>query len=495
MRKFLKAYPKILHPLIRDVVNSAEKFGEQIRQAERTRFKAASFLPALEETISRVTAETLAEGGVLSGQENLVFNLAKLGIPGARHWTEVGQQDWTKHLTHELEYRHNYRYADGHGPREFDTPELWNSWFRLPPWLARVVGEKWANAEPEALDSLKVAIVELAEEVADEMGWNVVAVAAHRETNWDFHLHIILTPSIEVEIPREFSKRAEAAFISKIADELFVERKNQTKGSKVKKFDVLREVREKYAKDGFGTIHKLMRRKWRRHSRMLGPSFLGKYFLWQASGRDADLAAFGDRAAIDSKSFRAVVSERIDRGEDLGKTYIDMWASRRFCEKIEAMLTQGELDRARELSLESVGRYREGKEEMPSLEQFIVQEINRISRDLPEEIRRALTTREEAVEKREKEISRTETSLASGMDEMSLKILEGLPPRYRINNGKKQAPHDILKRLVNESGLLAKVREFCRTLKLPTTLKECTKIIDELGKIVGIKKEKDLEME
>ena len=77
---------------------------------------------------------------------------------------------------------------------------------RLAPWAAQQAGVNLLE-NPE---SLKNRIVKLAVEFSERYNVDVIAVVAHRETNYDLHLHIIFSETREVVLKKNTSGREAA---------------------------------------------------------------------------------------------------------------------------------------------------------------------------------------------------------------------------------------------------------------------------------------------
>ena len=327
------------------------------------------------------------EGGERLFGNGLVINLGHVGKPGHRKWGVLNETEWLPHLMSESKIRAEYTTKDRHVGRS-ESPPLLSLYSRLPPWLATVVGDVLERRGDEGLEELVHIVREFADAFAEEAKVDVVGVAVHRENDRDLHVHLVLSESREVVFPKKTSKR----FLERRAREISAERIAERKaagvtGAEVGRNKVMKEVRAELA--GAQEMKVEMRRAKRSRSwRMLGPSFRGKLALWEMSGRDPKVAECNDRLPKEENSFRAVVAEPVSRGEDITRTFLDLWSERWLVDRFDRILDDGQRQQVRLLGKAAVERYLKWGKEHPAMEDIVANEVEAQLDDISPEVAR-----------------------------------------------------------------------------------------------------------
>jgi hypothetical protein len=281
--------------------------------------------------------------------------------------------------------------------------------------VARVAGAKFDT--DEGVELLQNVVIDLAGEFAAEVNVDVVGIAVHRENDTDLHVHLIFSPSREVALEKRLLAKATAAAVAKqIATELATER--QEKGLPPLGRNRLRELarqKMKAQKLNMECSIERQRRRFPRPIQILGPSFRGKLAVWEASGRDEEIAQIGDRPLGESNTFRERISGAILSGEDLTKQFIDLWLERCFERKIRAVLNGDDLREIDTLAAQSVANYRKTRSVTPCVEDYIAAQMNSMVTSLPTEISKDLEQRARELDDREKTICQREQELAGAL--------------------------------------------------------------------------------
>lgn len=418
-KKQLRNIPKPLHKKVEAFIEAALRHENTITGSGQAGLVDAGYANPAAPTAECLTVLDLEQGRFGSGSGALVFNVAYAGTPGARKWRQVNEAEWSQFIRTEMTDRSHYVTGDRH--HKDAKPGLWNLYARLAPWIAEVAGEKFESMGDEGRSVLEGIVIDLARELSRELKVEVVGLAIHREKSSDLHCHFIFSETIEVPVPKKRSKREFEALLSAIA------RKKIDEGDK-RGFKALRRVLKKDLRDeAFEIVWERQRKRFPRPVRILGPSFSGKMALWEASGRNPKLAALGDRPLGEANTFRARVSQPLERGEDLGETHIDVWLERAFREAVEGTFTSQEIERSRELGKAAAIRYMATGSQTPSLEQYVAKEVEKMAVNLPESIKSEIAE----LEKRERAVALRERAVDAGLPEWLMKLLEDLPKRYR----------------------------------------------------------------
>lgn len=338
------------------------------------------------------TLAGLIEHDFESGAERLfgsglVLNLAYEGTSGQRAWQEMTEHEWVKHLQGEMAARKSYRTDDRREGKSI-LPPLYSIYVRLTPWLAQVVASNLEKRGSEGKEDLTRILKEFAKSFSAELGVDVVGIAVHRENHRDLHVHLVFSETREVSIETKRSNRALKSMVRQVASARIQKAKAEGKtGKEIGRNSVMAAVRAEL--EGQREVKLGMKRSKRTRSwRILGPSFRGKRALWEASGREEEVAKINDRPAHESRSFRSVVSEPAKRNEDLAKTYIDLWAEQSLTDRMSVLLNPEEEAQVINLGREAVVRYLTWGKDYPSLEDLIRQEIEREYDDIPGDLPR-----------------------------------------------------------------------------------------------------------
>lgn len=416
--KMLEMIPKNLRGQIEALAIQVGKYEEELRTA----LKHGSIEPLdtriVPETITSIRVNDLES---LRPQSSLlVCNLVFGGVPGNRIWQEVNEPEWKNHLTTEMEYRADYRTEDRHGPKEIKK-QLWSMYFRLPPWLATVVGQK-LEENKNGLKEAQQIIVDFANAFEFEAGVDCVGIAIHRERGDDFHIHLIFSETREEVKIMEYSPSEMNALVKEIAKKTIAERKASGDASvETGRNKVMAEVRkslDEKKKIEILRIRKGHPRPWQ----MLGPSFRGKLALWEMSGRDSEVAACGDRPIDQQNTFRGRIINPILRGQDLTDVFLDLWGERWLTKRMEEILDEGEKAMVLDLGQKAVKQYKEWGKEKPSVEDYIIREMQKYRDLMPDSFSKQF----EDVKNENEELHK-ENSIAKAF----YKTLDSAPKQYK----------------------------------------------------------------
>ncbi|MBE2203927.1 MAG: hypothetical protein IAE94_06295 [Chthoniobacterales bacterium] len=490
-KELLKKIPKPLHRRIESLIAQVAKYAQGLDVAGKTSLHAAGFTPP-QTPCEALTILDLEKGRFGAEAGKLVFNLAHMGKAGSRQWKEVAELEWEQFCKGEMDYRSYFVYASSRrhmDPSKGGKPELWNLYARLTPWMAKVVGEKLESMGDEGKRALQEVLTKLAGELGTELGVDVVGLAVHREKDGDLHVHFIFSLTREKPVEKDIAKREFEALISATA------RRRKEAGEKMGFKKLRKLVREDLTTQGAHQVKffERQRRDFLRPIRVLGPSFLGKLALWEASGRNPEIAALGDRPEWEANTFRGRVVAAVKNGEDLGVTCIDYWLTCRYQQEIEALLTSEEKARCAELGRQAAERYRKTGSQTPSVENYIAMEVAKLEQNLPDQVRKDLEKKAKELDEREDAVSVRERAVDSNLPVWLIELLDRLPKRMRKKTEKATVENVFL---IVES--LSKARkELANALLKITTMKleELRSIIRKVALLlrVEIPKEKKID--
>jgi len=363
--------------------------------------------------------------------------------------------------------------------------ELWNLYARLTPWVAQVVGEKLEAMGDEGRHALQELLTKLAGDLGAELGVDVVGLAVHREKDGDLHVHFIISLTREKPVEKNIAKREFEALISATA------RQRKDAGAKMGFKQLRKLVREELQAEGAHQekYYERQRTDFIRPIRVLGPAFLGKLALWEASGRNPEIAAINDRPEWQSNTFRGRVVAAVENGEDLGTTCIDYWVTRRYHQVVEALLTPEEKARCTKLSLKAAERYLETGSQTPSVENYIAMEVAKLEQNLSGQVRNDLEKKSIELDEREKAVSVRERAAESGLPVWLIEMLDRLPKRLR-----KKKEKDTLDGIFRIVASLSDARkELGNVLVRMTTMKleELRSVILKVAVMLGVVKPKE----
>ena len=371
--ELLAKVPVSLKQSIRALLDHSEAHRNQYHRIQREGLAEAGWSALQTETLVSFTALDLESDQYHTYGSKLLVNLGFEGLPGKRTWRVLDAKDWAVFIKGEMAYRADYRTADRHPPKE-RKEELYNFYFRLPPWLAEVVGDKLEAAD-DGVQILTAIAVEFAKAFGKESGVDVVGVAVHREKSGDLHFHLIFSLTRERLVTYDLSKREKKALIQAMTEARIAERRASGNPTAVLGRNRVRREIEKEVKNNKKVVVERVRGRHPRPFQILGPSFRGKLALWELSGRDEAIASMGDRPVTESKTFRGRVSEPTKKGADLSKTFIDLWGERWICTRFAEILTDDEREEVRVLGLKALANYRSWGKENPAIEDYILAQV------------------------------------------------------------------------------------------------------------------------
>jgi len=362
-----------------------QRYEKELRPMLTEGLETVGYGKLVPESLRELIPVDLENGGVRLFGSGLVVNLGFVGTNGKRSWTEQEESVWEEHLLHEMKIRANYRTHDGHAGRATNPP-LCSLYSRLSPWLAKVVSSSLESQGAIGKFILRGIVEEFANAFSAEVGVDVIGIAVHRENDEDLHVHLVFSETREITHPIKRSGRDLKAQVKKLAETRIAERKAAgMTGPSVGRNNVMNEVR-KELEAGTKEETVMMREKRSRSWRTLGPSFRGKKALWEMSGRDTKLAEMNDRLPEHPRSFRAVVVDPIIKGEDLGKTFLDYWAEQWLSEHFTLMLSPTQNNDVEYWGKKSVERYMKWGTEHPSVEDYILKEIQGVEEEIAGDI-------------------------------------------------------------------------------------------------------------
>lgn len=416
--KMLEMIPKNLRGQIEALAIQVGRYEEELRTALKNGSIETLDTRIVPETVTSISVNDLES--LRPKSSLLVCNLVLGGVPGNRIWQEVNEPEWKNHLTTEMEYRADYRTEDRHGPKEIKK-QLWSMYFRLPPWLATIIGQKLEENKHGLQEAQKTA-VDFANAFEYEAGVDVVGVAIHRERGDDFHIHLIFSETREDVKIMEYSPSEMNALVKEIAKKTIAERKASGDASvETGRNKVMAEARKSL--EGKKKIEILRIRKGHpRPWQTLGPSFRGKLALWEMSGRDSEVAACGDRPIDQQNTFRGRIVDPILRGQDLSEVFLDLWGERWLTKRMEEILDEDEKAMVLDLGQKAVKQYKEWGKEKPCVEDYIIREIQKCRDLMPESFKKQF----EDV-KNENEKLKNENSTAKAF----YKTVESAPEQYK----------------------------------------------------------------
>lgn len=490
-KDLLKKIPKPLHRRIELLVAQVEKYSQDLKVAAERSLIAAGFAPP-QPSCESLTILDLENGRFGPEAGKLVFNLAHIGEAGTRKWKEVAELEWEQFCIGEMENRSYFVYPSNRrhmDPSKGVKHELWNLYARLTPWVAQVVGEKLESMGDDGKRALQDILTKLARELEDELGVDVVGLAVHREKDGDLHVHFIFSLTREIVVEKDIAKREFEALISATA------RQRREAGDKTGFKKLRKLVREELITQGAHQLkfYERQRADFIRPRQILGPSFLGKLALWEAAGRDPDIAALGDRPEWESNTFRGRVVAAVKSGDDLGATYIDYWLTRRYQQMIEALLTPEEKARYAELGRQAAERYLKTGSQTPSVENYIAMEVAKLEKNLPNQLMQDLTKTANELDEREKIVSVRERATESGLPVWLIEMLNRLPKRFRKKDEKATLKYVF--RIVESLSKARKELEIAVAKIATMKLDELRSVILNISQLLRAKLPKEKEIE
>jgi len=489
-RKLMEKIPKPLHARVEALVDKVKRYEKKLDGLLLDGLESVGFAGS-PTTADRLTLVDISEGRFGPGNGSLVFNMARVGVPGKRGWKDVEEEEWNEFLTVEMEDRRYYVTADRHHSDANGAPPegyLWNLYARATPWLAEVVGAKLEAMGDEGRKLLEKVVVELADEFSEVLGVDTIGIAVHREKAGDLHVHLIFSESREKEVESDLAVRKFEALVSGVARQRM--RDGDSRGFKELRKVVKAELEAQGANREIQ--YEFQRRNFTHPIACLGPAFVGKMALYLASGKDPALAAQGDRPAWESRSFRSVVVEALARGEDLSAKKIDVWAVERLRLKLEGLLSAKEKEKAAELAKGCVSRYRKTGSEIPSVEMLIAGEVSALNEGLPEKLRADLKKRSDELDAREKVVAERERGVDQGLPAWVIALLDRVPKRMR-----KKKARETLEGLVDVSDLIKDVRTRVsnQMAKLDAKPGGWKAVVMDLAEMLGVRVPKEKTME
>ncbi|MFT4176026.1 MAG: hypothetical protein QM627_05165 [Luteolibacter sp.] len=267
---------------------------------------------------------------------------------------------------------------------------------RIPPWIGGVAASELSPRE------LREIVEEVAKGFSKETGYRVLAANVHREAGHDLHIHLVFTDlvpeaqNIEHYKPMTLKRMLQDLRNGPAADTL--EAAGIAKPTKKQKEEELERMFEsgllvdprkgKSAKDGgFEYQKQPLPEGSREHLVAMGPAYVSKTWLWEASGRSERVARVNEQANH-FLNFKAVVIEAAQRdiaprhATGPGDVYVDYWLSRQWTDAVmERISDAGKQEIAREAAV-SVDRYVDAGRSLP--EPFSAADLDLRARKLQE---------------------------------------------------------------------------------------------------------------
>ena len=237
---------------------------------------------------------------------------------------------------------------------------------RLPPWFGKAAGK---DLSTEDLDGLAD---EIGLKFEAETGKRVLAISFHRETGYDLHVHIIFTDIVEAV--RETEAPGKDYVKKLLTDQRKVVRARLVddgvpKPSRLQiqaKLDAMWESGKLQNPSKPKTQRFYFREALPAGARKslvtMGPAYVSKTNLWEASGRSPEVAAVNEQSDHNF-TFKARVIDAAKReigphcSDGPESVYIDCWLSKTWTKAVTARLTDEGKGRALEEAKASVARY------------------------------------------------------------------------------------------------------------------------------------------
>ena len=264
----------------------------------------------------------------------------------------------------------------GKGPRM--SGQLAKIYARLPPWVALEAGKELTREQ----------LVEVATRVANafqiETGRRALAANIHVESDHDIHLHLAFTALV----PEISEKKYSGDYIKKI----LAKQRKQVKVSLLKsgnekpsRKQIQAGLDELYATGELThpeltkeeVIYRRLPRpkanEGRRNLLSMGPAYCSKTTLWDASGRDPQVAKVNENVLAKAFSFGEVVVAKVKKSsnpkmKDLGPEdhYIDYWLWKTWKDTVEGVLAEKTREQLPELAMPFVQRYIQDGKSLPN---------------------------------------------------------------------------------------------------------------------------------
>ena len=293
---------------------------------------------------------------------DLIFNLwFGEDAEGVSNGRIMPGKDWEEEVMKSDDLRRNAH----DGTRMRPTPDgefsgnLRKIFARLPPWIAVAAGEDLHR------NDLEKAVKKVALAFAKETGMKVLGASVHRETDHDLHVHLIVSKVGRMTIQKEpytpsYIKTILTKQRKKIRADLTARGVELTRKNINEEMLRQREAGEiEDPNNRIVTEYRTIDRSSapRRGLVCMGQQHCSKTNLWEASGRDPDVAAV--RETSRKTSFRHVVQDAaaVAPDGDPAHKYVDFWLARRWQEAVVELLPMDVQKRMPEEGRMAAARY------------------------------------------------------------------------------------------------------------------------------------------
>jgi len=297
---------------------------------------------------------------------DLVFNLWFGDEPGGIMDSKIMPgTDWKAKAKEADDHRRNFRSGTRMRPgsKEELSGNLYKIFARLTPWNASAAGKYLSRADT------KKAVFKLGKLLEKETGLKVLGAVVHRETDHDLHVHFIVSKIGPVVIQKKKSAPSYVKILT-TAQRKIIRKDRMERGEDIGMKavnDELKQLRKegkiKDPEDRITVEYQRLDRSrvLRRGLESMGQQYCSKTNLWEASGRDSDVAAVQEQHR--KVSFRTVVQDAaaVAPDGDPAHKYIDYWLAKQWNAAVCELLPKDIQDRLPEDARQAALRYvREG---------------------------------------------------------------------------------------------------------------------------------------
>jgi hypothetical protein len=250
---------------------------------------------------------------------------------------------------------------------------------RIPPWVGGVAASELSPRE------LREIVEEVAKKFSRETGYRVLAANVHRESRHDLHIHLVFTDLVPAA--QEFEPYTPVTLTRMMRDlrngpaAKSLEAAGVGKPTKKQKEEELERIFEsgqltdpRRGKPTKGTGHEYRKQPLPKGSResleTMGPAYVSKTWLWEASGRSERVALVNEqknhnlnfRAVVINASSRKIGALVANGPEDVR---IDYWLSLQWTNAVMKRISESGKEEIRREAAISVERYVDAGRSLP----------------------------------------------------------------------------------------------------------------------------------